>query len=84
MELIAKGSNQTVLRFDDGREVFFSYSTPVAGFLPGVGHFRTEQRYSITTTRHINKYLDGVRAVNASPAEIQAIVDGKHNAEMEG
>lgn len=77
MKLRVLGSNQTVLEFVGGKEVFFSYNTPVAGFLPGVGYFRTETKYSQTTSRHINKYLGGAKAVNASDSEIQAIVEGR-------
>ena len=40
----------------DGVSVLFSYETPVAGW-DNEGAFRTDQHYSATTTRHINKYL---------------------------
>ena len=34
----------------------FSYQTPVAGY-DDQGAFRTDQHYSVTTTRQINQYL---------------------------
>ena len=57
MKLTPIAANRNVISYDDGTEVFFSYSTPVAGYSPELGYFKTEQWYSSTTTRHINKYL---------------------------
>ena len=51
------GSNQTELSFNNGTTLFFSYETPVAGFTPSLGHFKTETYYSRTTSKHINNYL---------------------------
>jgi hypothetical protein len=46
--------------------ILFSYETPVAGW-DKHGAFKTEKKFSATTTRHINKYLedasDGARVV---------------------
>jgi hypothetical protein len=36
----------------------FSYQTPVAGY-DDQGAFRTDQHYSVTTSRQINQYLGG-------------------------
>jgi hypothetical protein len=36
--------------------ILFSYQTPVAGW-DKEGAFKTEKKFSATTTRHINKYL---------------------------
>ena len=58
MKLHSFATNRTLLTFADGTEVFFSYSTPVAGYKPNIGYVKTNQWYSSTTTRHINKYLD--------------------------
>ena len=62
MKLTSIANNRTMLSYPNGTEVFFSYSTPVAGYTPELGHIKTEQWYSSTTTRHINKYLDNVNA----------------------
>lgn len=67
MKLKQLGSNQTLLQFNDGNELFFSYETPVAGFANG--YFRTGQHYSSTTTRHINNYLPGDYNVRTVPQE---------------
>ena len=42
----------------DGIKVLYSYETPVAGYDVN-GAFRTNTKYSVTTSRHINKYLGG-------------------------
>ena len=55
------GSNMTELVID-GCTVLFSYETPVAAYTPTQGYVKTSQWYSQTTTRHINKWLDGVTA----------------------
>ena len=44
-----------------GTVLLYSYETPVAGEDHN-GKFRTDKHYSSTTTRHINKWLDGVLA----------------------
>ena len=54
------GSNMTEL-LTNGYTVLFSYETPVAALTPQ-GYVKTSQWYSQTTTRHINKWLDGVTA----------------------
>ena len=57
MKLTPIAANQTSVSFNDGTEVFFSYKTPVAAYLPDKGYVKTEKFYSVTTSRHINKYL---------------------------
>ena len=57
MKLTPIANNQHIDSYPDGTEVFFSYSTPVAGYHPDLGYVRTIEWYSTTTTRHINKYL---------------------------
>ena len=57
MKLTPIAANQTSVTFNDGTEVFFSYKTPVAAYLPSRGYVKTEKFYSVTTSRHINKYL---------------------------
>ena len=55
MKLKSIGSNMTELNIN-GISILFSYETPVAGY-DSNGAFRTNEHYSSTTTRHINKYL---------------------------
>jgi hypothetical protein len=35
----------------------FSYETPVAGYNSEIGFFKTKKFWSMTTTKHINKFL---------------------------
>lgn len=55
MKLKPIKSNMTELTVGN-TAVLFSYQTPVAGY-DDQGAFRTDQHYSVTTTRHINYYL---------------------------
>ena len=58
MELQSIAANRTLLIFNNGiTEILFSYSTPVAGYSNKLGYVKTDEWYSQTTTRHINKYL---------------------------
>jgi hypothetical protein len=56
MELVPWGPNQTIIRFSDGMEIFFSYRTPVAAFVPGTGYLKTEEKHSVMTSKHIAHY----------------------------
>ncbi len=63
MKLTPIAANQTQISLNNGTEVFFSYKTPVAAYLPEKGYVRTEKFWSVTTSRHINKWLKGVNEV---------------------
>ena len=51
------GSNMTELEVGN-TSILFSYQTPVAGY-DDQGAFRSNDWFSSTTTKHINKYLGG-------------------------
>tara|TARA_R100000808_G_scaffold18657_1_gene40804 strand:+ start:496 stop:726 length:231 start_codon:yes stop_codon:yes gene_type:complete len=74
MKLRRIGYNQTVVEYNNGSEVFFSYDTPVAARLQDYEYLRTEDFYSKTTSRHINKYLDGVIAKKVTQQTINNLV----------
>ena len=74
MKLTSFATNRTLLSFADGTEVFFSYSTPDAGYKPNIGYVKTNQWYSSTTTRHINKYLDDNFALNVEQDTINNLI----------
>jgi hypothetical protein len=70
------GSNRTLLHINDGLEILFSYSTPVAGFSrTHGGYFKTTTFWSRTTSRHINQYLDGAEAKELRQEEISAMIN---------
>ena len=62
------GSNQTQVSLADGTEVLFSYSTPVAALVPGKGWMRTEKTYSVTTSKHVNRWLSSNASTYATVA----------------
>lgn len=55
------GKNQTEIK-TDSMTIFFSYKTPVACFIEGQGYFKTTEKHSVTTSKHVNKWLDGAEA----------------------
>jgi hypothetical protein len=56
-------SNMTLLETPQSL-VLFSYQTPVASYDKHTYDYsRTAKKWSKTTTRHINKWLDGVQAI---------------------
>jgi len=57
MKLRQVKSNVTELTIGD-TVIMFSYQTPVAGY-DDHGAFRTDRKYSVTTSRQINQYLGG-------------------------
>jgi hypothetical protein len=57
MTLNPIGPNQTEVYVNDNLTVFFSYKTPVAAWVSGEGYLRTDKKWSVTTSRHINRWL---------------------------
>lgn len=56
MNIKPLGSNKTELHLD-GMTVLFSYQTPVACWINGE-YFMTEKKWSRTTSKHINSWVD--------------------------
>jgi hypothetical protein len=63
-------TTSTQISLADGTEVLFSYSTPVAALVPGKGWIRTEQFYSTTTSKHINRWF---AENNSTAAEVASV-----------
>ena len=57
MQLRPLGSNMNE-NVVEGKYILFSYKTPVAAW-DETAAFRTEDFFSVTTSKHINKYLGG-------------------------
>lgn len=55
-----KNTSATVISTSD-TEILWSYSTPVAARIKGKC-YRTEKKWSRTTSGHINKFLEGNKA----------------------
>jgi hypothetical protein len=65
--------NHTELTINDGTCILFSYKTPVAACLAEGGFIRTAKKWSPTTSRHINKWLDGANAKEVEQAVLDAL-----------
>ena len=63
MKLNPLGSNRNEIEIK-GNRILFSYSTPVAAWVNGKP-YRTDKKWSVTTSKHINKWFDGVKAMSA-------------------
>ena len=62
MKLIKLGNNETLIKVNQGKmELLFSYNTCVGG-RDEFGFFKSSTWHSRTTTKHINKYLNGANA----------------------
>lgn len=52
------GQNVTEIEYEDFIRILISYRTPVAAYIPNKGYIKTSTKRSVTTTRHINKWLN--------------------------
>ena len=76
LNLKSIGSNMTELEVGN-TSILFSYQTPVAGY-DDQGAFRSNDWFSMTTTKHINKYLGGKDVGKKVPQSyIDALVEDK-------
>jgi len=74
MQLIPIKANMTQLNIGE-YTILFSYRTPVAFHRSGSGYFKTEKKWSATTSRHINLWLHGANAESVPQDEIDAILE---------
>lgn len=42
--------------YENGAKFLLSYATPVAAYIPGIGFVETEQKFSVTTSKHITQW----------------------------
>lgn len=82
MKIIELGNNQTELLTNHGHRILYSYETPVAGFSPEIGYFKSTEHYSRTTSKHINQYLKGVNAVLLPPEAIEELFTKMIDSEL--
>lgn len=61
MQLTPIASNMTELELSNYARILFSYKTPVACYIDGK-YYRTAHKWSVTTSKHINKWLAGATA----------------------
>jgi hypothetical protein len=77
MKLRQIASNMTEVTTEKG-QILFSYETPVAALLAdddnGDTVVKTSHKWSVTTSRHINKWLDGLTAAERPQAFFDNLV----------
>ena len=44
------------MRYENGAVVLVSYMTSVAAYIPALGWLETNQKYSVTTSKHISQW----------------------------
>lgn len=79
---IASNMNELKTDSPDHITVLFSYKTPVAayGLSPqwherfGSAYIRTSKRWSVTTSKHINKWLAGAKAIEVDQSVLDNLV----------
>ena len=67
MQLTPIASNMTEVETSKAR-ILFSYRTPVAAYIFGEGFVRTEKWWSVTTSRHINKWMEMAMPITGTVA----------------
>lgn len=60
------GTNSVIITKENGDEVLVSYSTVVAAIIKGK-KYKTDKRWSVTTSRHINHFLSGGGNITIKP-----------------
>ena len=73
MQLTPIASNMTEVETSKAR-VLFSYRTPVAAYVYGEGYVRTEKWWSVTTSRHINKWIGNCTTKEVSQTYLDNLV----------
>jgi len=73
MKLNTLGNNKTELTVN-GNTVFFSYNTAVACNFEGK-FYRTNKFWSVTTSKHINQWLDGINAEEKEQSFFDSLVN---------
>ena len=73
VSLITLDKNQTVI-YTDKAKIFFSYNTPVCAYVFGKGWIKTDRFYSISTSKHINGYIESNVAMVVPQSEIDTLL----------
>ena len=75
MQLKPIRANMAELELDDSLTILFSYETPVAMYMPEDDtYYRTTKKWSNTTTRHINQWLDGSDAKDVDQTVLDTLL----------
>tara|TARA_R110002020_G_scaffold141155_4_gene312800 strand:- start:515 stop:802 length:288 start_codon:yes stop_codon:yes gene_type:complete len=74
MKLKSISNNETEITTETGTRILFSYETPVAVINSQGDCFTTEKKYSNTTTRHINKWVNGLNYTSVPQPVINLLI----------
>jgi hypothetical protein len=74
MKLNILGANKTEITTSAGVVVFFSYNTPVAAQTAEGALLKSEQKYSVTTSKHVTQWLEGREALLVSQETIDLML----------
>ena len=74
MRVKALKSNMTLVQTAKA-DVLVSYETPVAACIHDQGYIRTSTKWSVTTSRHINQWLKGVKAQEVEQSVLDELLD---------
>lgn len=74
MKVKRLGNTSLEMEFNNGVQVLVSYNTPVAAFVPSRGYIRTSTKWSKTTSKHINLWLEGVNAQEVDQSELDGLM----------
>lgn len=74
MKIEKLGNSETVL-YKENATILFSYNTPVAAFIFGKGYVRTTTFHSVTTSKHINKWLGNNEAEKVDQETLNKLVE---------
>ena len=74
MRLENLGANKTLVHIE-GHEYFFSYNTCVAGMQEDGQVWKVGKKYSRTTSKHVNQYLNGREPYLVDESDVQLAMD---------
>lgn len=73
MDIERIGNNETAV-YINGKCIFYSYNTAVAGHAGGT-LYKVNRFYSVTTSKHVNRWLDGREYTAVTEEEFKRIFD---------
>lgn len=73
MKLKNLAPNCNVVIMSNGAEYLFSYETCVAGSTVNGETYKTNKKWSRTTSKHINMYLNGIDAIEVDQSFLDTI-----------
>lgn len=67
-------ANMSIVTLNNGNQVGFSYAVPVVAVIDGRA-YRTEEKYSVTTSKHCGKLLQSMHYAEFAGTKPQSFFD---------